>query len=189
MERIGEFSVMTFHNVRNGPALHSHFKSSQIDAAVIDAAYIVSHLHLAAALHRLASSPLVFEPHAAGPSAEAGTTLLPQREQQARREPERQTAVPTARDVFASLSHTRNLDRVMERLTCGSTTTAVVIVQHAPSSSQLQAVAEFVEGEQHSLSELGLYYSEAAVRDFYGIGEGELNLEAAVVNRLSTSII
>ncbi|AAZ13410.1 kinase binding protein CGI-121, putative [Trypanosoma equiperdum] len=177
MERIGEFTVMAFHNVRNAAALHDHFKKKKIDAAVIDAAYIVSHLHLSVALHRLSTEPLITESGAksvASSSTACGTSLVPERK-------------VTARDVFSSLSHTRNLDRVLERLTCASTTTAVVIVLHAPSSQHVEGVAAFVEGEPHRLSDNNRYCKEAAVRDFYGVGEAETGLEAAVVNRLATS--
>ncbi|KEG09478.1 hypothetical protein DQ04_05151030 [Trypanosoma grayi] len=174
MERIGEFVVLSYHDVRDAATLHEQFKRRAIDAAVIDSAYIMSRLHLVVALHRI--TRLSFAIDANGETAAAATA--------AKRSP------PTPRDVFSALSHTRNLDRVLQRLTCAETTKAVVIVLIAPSAEHIAAVVEIVKGVQHELSSLAAYCDEAAVRDFYGVGSTEAAaLDVAVVNRLVTSDI
>ncbi|ESL12053.1 hypothetical protein TRSC58_00185 [Trypanosoma rangeli SC58] len=167
MERIGDFAVLAFHGVRDAASLHGRLKTRATRAACIDSAYVVSRLHLVVALHRISAAPLF-----TGPGDREAA------------------AAPTDRDVFAALSHTRNLHRVMRRLTCCETTRAVVVVLHAPADKDIATVLEAVQGEQHGLSSLETYCDEAAVRDFYGVGGSEAAaLEVAVVNRLSTSDI
>ncbi|RNF20034.1 uncharacterized protein Tco025E_03924 [Trypanosoma conorhini] len=168
MERVGDFVVLAFHDVRDAASVHDHLKARATRAACIDSAYIISRLHLVVALHRISTAPL-----AIGPDDSAAA---------ARR------AAPTDLDVFAALSHTRNLHRALRRLTCSETTRAAVIVLHAPTDKDVAAVLEAVQGTQHGLSSLETYCDEAAVQDFYGVGGCEAAaLEAAIVNRLSTS--
>ncbi|RNF13843.1 hypothetical protein TcG_08206 [Trypanosoma cruzi] len=172
MERIGDFVVLSYHDVRDAASLHEHFKKRSISAAVIDSAYIMSRLHLVVALHRISSAPLII----GHDDCQSKMT--------------RKSTARTARDVFAALSHTRNLYRVLEHLTCSETTRAVVIVLSAPTEEDIAAVLDIVQGVRHGLLSLEEYRDEAAVRDFYGVGESEAAaLEVTIVNRLATSDI
>ncbi|KAG8345578.1 putative Kinase binding protein [Trypanosoma vivax] len=172
MERIGEFFVAAYHNVRDAASLFDQCKENRIDAAVIDAAYIVSRLHLAVALHRASGTPLTLEAgEGTGSSSEVGAAKRKQ--------------TPSARDVFAALSHTRNLDRVLERLACSKTTTSVVIVLY--SQQHAATVVGFVHGEPHALTDLRKYCNEGMAREFYSVGDSESDLEAAVIGRLAIS--
>ncbi|ORC88818.1 uncharacterized protein TM35_000152490 [Trypanosoma theileri] len=197
MEQIGEFVVLAYHDVRDAASLHGHFKRRGIDAAVIDAAYIISRLHLAVALHRITRRVFTMDSNKEN-NKENNKTIISGGVGQ--------KSSPTARDVFAALSHTRNLDRVLRSLTCSETTTAVVIVLCAPSAEHIAGVVSTVSGVQHELSALPTYTKEAAVREFYGVNSSETSLvtttatrreiggemaglEVTVVNRLATNDI
>ncbi|KAK7198997.1 hypothetical protein NESM_000867400 [Novymonas esmeraldas] len=126
---IGSFHVQCYHNCTNAAAIHAELKRRHIDAAVVDHAFIISPLQLAVALFRVETSadaasagvasaiPAALTAAAAPPLPSAS----PQQPSSARR-------VSDSRQMFAALSLSRNLDRILQVLPPGPHTTSVVVL-------------------------------------------------------------
>ncbi|KAG5500827.1 hypothetical protein JIQ42_04853 [Leishmania sp. Namibia] len=147
--QIGNFNVCCYHGCTNAAAIHTELKRCHIDAAVVDHAFLISPLQLAVALFRVEASadlvatrapPTLTLPLAAVPSLSSPSTdmspslpLLPQ-QPPARR-------VSNSRQIFAGLSLSHNLDRILQVLPPGSQTTSVVIIYRRGSSPLAAAAA------------------------------------------------
>ncbi|KAG5477834.1 hypothetical protein LSCM1_05136 [Leishmania martiniquensis] len=151
--RIGNFSVCCYHDCTNAAAIHAELKRRHIDAAVVDHTFLISPLHLAVALFRVeASADLVASrapstlslPFAGAPSPSLASTetspSLPLRPQQ---QPARR--VSNSRQIFAALSLSHNLDRILQVLPPGPQTTSVVIIYRRCSSARAATSAPFPE--------------------------------------------
>lgn len=160
--RIGTFTVYCFHNLSNAPAIHAELKAKKafINAAVLDHAYILSPLHLAAAVYRVESSKMNYTATAPSPAAAHSIPSTKRNTVNHRGDGYQQLPAPTpasirpasphhrtpaspstAKSIFLSLSLTHNLDRILQVLPPGPATTAVVIVvkDPCPESSRLEA--------------------------------------------------
>jgi hypothetical protein len=151
--RVGGFNVCCYHNCTHAAAIHTELKRRHIDAAVVDHAFVMSPLQLAVALFRVESSCDTFlQPN----KSRDGSGLLQQQQQQSP-PPEESTPsansayglaannatapqsvslpgrkLPFSRRIFASLSLTHNLDRILQILPPGPQTSSVVILYHSP---------------------------------------------------------
>ncbi|KAG5503518.1 hypothetical protein JKF63_05658 [Porcisia hertigi] len=129
--RIGSFNVCCYHNCANAAAIHTELKRHHVDAAVVDHAFLISPLHLAVALFRVeasadlavsrgpcAFSSLFAEAPSSPPTLSETLSSLPH--------PTRQ--ISDSRQIFAALSLSHNLDRILQVLPPGPQTTSVVII-------------------------------------------------------------
>ncbi|CBZ27507.1 conserved hypothetical protein [Leishmania mexicana MHOM/GT/2001/U1103] len=147
--RIGSFNVCCYHDCTNATAIHAELKRRHIDAAVVDHAFLISPLQLAVALFRVEAStdmatsrsPFTFpSPLAAASSLSSASTSAPPslppllHQQPARR-------VSNSRQIFAALSLSHNLDRILQVLPPGPQTTSVVIIYKRSGSARAAAVS------------------------------------------------
>ncbi|CCW65956.1 unnamed protein product [Phytomonas sp. Hart1] len=107
---LDDFVVLGFHGVRDAPEIHAGFKRRGFEAAVVDHAFIISHLHLAVSFYRFC-----------GESA-FSTGALSNVSARKRGRPW------AARDLFTSLSLSHNLDRILQVLPAESKTSAVLVI-------------------------------------------------------------
>lgn len=158
--RIGAFNVRCYHDCIHAAAIHAELKKLHIDAAVVDHAFILSPLQLATAFFRVESNvdfalstsntskdsqppqqeQLQSSMSPSGPMVSVAAAALPGRK------------VSYSRRIFASLSLTHNLDRIMQILPPGPQTSSVVILYHspcAPSSTLLMPPVRADATESH----------------------------------------
>ncbi|CCW62609.1 unnamed protein product [Phytomonas sp. EM1] len=179
--------VLGFHDVKDAPGIHSEFKKHGVDAAVVDHAYIVSHLHLAVSFYRFKSEGA----HDTGISISSAHTESASNVTAKKYISDSKRGRPsTARDIFAALSPSHNLDRILQVLPAGSKTDAVlVILQKDTYESQKQHILDCIirkssqpDGTEKAKAHLlahrrsGLfpfleYVDTEKVMKFYGITE------------------
>ncbi|GET89024.1 hypothetical protein, conserved [Leishmania tarentolae] len=134
--RIGSFNVCCYHECTDAAAIHTELKRRHIDAAVVDQAFLISSLQLAVALFRVEASadtlasrssstisPLrVEQPASCTASTSASPSVSPLFQQQST------PRISSSRQIFAALSLTHNLDRILQVLPPGPQTTSVAII-------------------------------------------------------------
>ncbi|CAG9574649.1 conserved hypothetical protein [Leishmania major strain Friedlin] len=147
--RIGGFNVCCYHDCTNAAAIHAELKRRHIDAAVVDHAFLISPLQLAVALFRVEGSadmlttrspftisPPLAEASSPSPTSTSASPSLPPLLQQ---QPTRR--VSNSRQIFAALSLSHNLDRILQVLPPGPQTTSVVIIYKRSGSARAAAVS------------------------------------------------
>lgn len=183
--RISSFRVRCYHDCPNAAAIHAELKRRHIDAAVVDHAFVMSSLQLAVALFRAeggadvvgARTPSPLSPllHGASPgtSPVATTTTTVQTPPSSTSEsstaaatmPPPSRRISNSRQIFAALSLSHNLDRILQVLPPGPQTTSVAIIYRAPgwTGTHSSGAAAFSGPSWPS-----------------GAGDGELGMDEAV---------
>ncbi|KPI82591.1 hypothetical protein ABL78_8400 [Leptomonas seymouri] len=155
--RIGGFNVCCYHSCPQAAAIHTELKKLHIDAAVVDHAFIISPLQLAVAVFRVESNydiallarKTMSEgqqqqqqhqqqlPISAGAApATAASSTLPGRK------------MSFSRRIFAALSLTHNLDRILQILPPGPQTSSVVVLYRAPRAPSAAPLIALAPAEQ-----------------------------------------
>lgn len=140
--QIGPYHVLGFHGLTDAPAVHATLAQQHIDAAVVNHEYIVSLLHLAAALHR----------------AESGAVTPGTIATSARRTPQDHQRHDQV--LYVALAPTRHLDRVLQALRPTADTSALVVLWRAAggagaadtAAAVRQAAVEKGGGAEHPLA-------------------------------------
>ncbi|KPA79265.1 hypothetical protein ABB37_05740 [Leptomonas pyrrhocoris] len=177
--RVGGINVCCYHNCTQAAAIHAELKKLHIDAAVVDHAFILSPLQLAVAFFRVESNYDFVAP--------TNKTMGEGQQQQHETLQSSTTtdAVPTAaaalpgrrmsfsRRLFASLSLTHNLDRILQVLPPGPHTSSVVILYRSPRAASSNPTFSPVRVDPSSHSDSNLQDNSSAV-------ELERSIESAI---------
>ncbi|CAJ1027091.1 putative Kinase binding protein CGI-121 [Leishmania utingensis] len=150
--RIGSFAVRCYHDCTNAAAIHAEMKRRHIDAAVVDHAFLFSPLQLAVALFRVEASAdalatrvpstiSLLSAEAPSPSSASTDTSLPSSPPQQQQQQQLAHRLSSSRQIFAALSLSHNLDRILQVLPPGPQTTSVVIIYKYSGSTHPAAVS------------------------------------------------
>lgn len=174
--RIGGLNVHCFHNCKQAAAIHAELKKLHIDAAVVDHAFIISPLQLAVAFFRVEANA---DGAAAPPSPHAAATSAGV--------PPRRTSF--SRRIFAALSITHNLDRILQILPPGPQTSSVVILYRSPLSTAQTLVSSPAPAaaEAKHTTKATTSSSSSSVVNSDAPAAQEATIEAAIQRVVSTT--
>lgn len=188
--RIGAFVVLLYHHVAAASRFHAALKVMGVDAAVVDHRYLVSLLHVSTALHRTVTGAVSERTISCRNRAHKNTSSDGSRGDGAPAAVVVERQQPVARAVFVALSLTHNLDRVLQVLPAGSTSTSIAVVLKADAyTDAVQATLEACSGctademvpmPCSSSAELLLldvfrqHLSATHIKEFYGIQDSDL---------------